>query len=126
MIASIKVHLFRNIHTMSYIIQFLLSALAVLAASYIVPWVQVDWFMWALLVALVLWLVNATLWALLKLITLPLNWLTLGIVWLIINVLMVLFVDNLMTSFNTNWFWSAAVFALILAIIQSALGVSKK
>lgn len=111
---------------MSYIIQFLLSALAVLAAAYIVPWVQVDGFIWALFVALILALVNATLWALLKLITLPLNWLTLWLVWLIINVLMVLFVDNIMDTFSTNWFWSAAVFALLLAIIQSALGVRKK
>lgn len=111
---------------MSYIIQFLLSALAVLAAAYIVPWVQVDWFVWALLVALILGLVNATLWALLKLITFPLNWITLGLVGLIINVLMVLFVDNIMDTFNTNGFWSAAVFALILAIIQSALGVRKR
>ena len=111
---------------MSYIIQFILSALAVLAAAYIVPWVQVDWFVWALLVALILSLVNATLWALLRLITLPLNWLTLWLVGLIINVLMILFVDNIMDSFNTNGFRAAAIFGLVLAVIQSALGVKKR
>jgi len=38
---------------------------------------------------------------------------------------MVLLVDNLIGGFNTNGFWAAAIFALVLAIIQSFLGVKK-
>jgi uncharacterized membrane protein YvlD (DUF360 family) len=38
---------------------------------------------------------------------------------------MVLLVDNFITGFDTNGFWAAAVFALVLALIQSVLGVKK-
>lgn len=62
---------------MKFLISLILSALAVFAAGYIVPGVQVDSFMTAFIVAIVLGLVNATLGLLLKLITAPLNWLTL-------------------------------------------------
>lgn len=79
--------------------------------------------MTALLVAVVLGLVNATIGFLLKIITAPLNWLTLGLLSLVINVIMVLLVDNFIVGFNTNGFWAAAVFALVLAIIQSFFGV---
>ncbi|WP_369012528.1 phage holin family protein [Escherichia coli] len=44
---------------------------------------------------------------------------------MIINVLMVLLVDKFIAGFSTNGFWAAAIFALVLAIIQSLLGVRK-
>lgn len=110
---------------MKFLISLLLSAVAVFAAGYIVPGVQIDGFVTALIVAIVLGLVNATIGLLLKMLTAPLNWLTLGLVSLVINVLMVLLVDNFITGFSTNGFWAAAIFALVLAIIQSFLGVSK-
>ena len=110
---------------MRFIISLILSAFAVFAAGYIVPGVQIDSLTTALIVALVLGLVNATIGFLLKLVTAPLNWLTLGLVSLIINVLMVLLVDNFIAGFSTNGFWTAAIFALVLAIIQSFLGVQK-
>jgi putative membrane protein len=106
---------------MKFIISLILSTIAVFAAGYIVPGVQIDSLTTALVVAIVLGLVNATIGLLLKMLTAPLNWITLGFVSLIINVLMVLLVDNFITGFNTNGFWAAAVFALVLAIIQSFL-----
>jgi putative membrane protein len=110
---------------MSFIISLFLSAVAVFASAYLVPGVVVDGFVTALIFAVVLGLVNATVGYFLKLITAPLNWLTLGLISLIINVLMVLLVDNFITGFDTNGFWAAAVFALVLALIQSVLGVKK-
>ncbi|MBP6921099.1 phage holin family protein [Candidatus Gracilibacteria bacterium] len=110
---------------MKFLISLIFSALAVFAAGYIVPGVQVDGFVTALVVALVLGLVNATVGMLLKMLTAPLNWLTLGLVSLVINVLMVLLVDNFISGFSTNGFWAAAIFALVLAIIQAFLGVRK-
>ena len=110
---------------MKFLISLLLSAVAVFASAYLVPGVQIDGFVTALIVAIVLGLVNATIGFLLKLLTAPLNWITLGLVSLIINVLMVLLVDNFINGFSTNGFWAAAIFALVLAIIQSLLGVQK-
>jgi len=68
-------------------------------------------------------LLNATLGLFLNFITAPLNWLTLGLVSLIINIFMVRVTDSFMFGFATNGFWAAAVFALVLAIIQSFLGI---
>ena len=79
---------------MKFIISLLLSGVAVFAAAYLVPGVGIDGFVTALIVAVILGLVNATIGFLLKMITAPLNWVTLGLVSLIINVLMVLLVDN--------------------------------
>jgi putative membrane protein len=110
---------------MKFLISLLLSAVAVFASAYLVPGVQIDGFVTALIVAIVLGLVNATIGFLLKLLTAPLNWITLGLVSLIINVLMVLLVDNFINGFSTNGFWAAAIFALVLALIQSFLGVQK-
>lgn len=115
--------LFFNFFYMKFILSLLLSALAVLAAAYLVPGVVVDGFIAALIVAVVLGLINATIGLVLKILTAPLNWITLGLISLIINVLMVLLVDNFVTGFSTNGFWTAAIFALVLAIIQSFLGV---
>ncbi len=122
---SILVFLLLNFFDMKFLISLIFSALAVFAAGYIVPGVQVDGFVTALVVALVLGLVNATVGMLLKMLTAPLNWLTLGLVSLVINVLMVLLVDNFISGFSTNGFWAAAIFALVLAIIQAFLGVRK-
>lgn len=111
---------------MKFIVHLLLSAVAVLAAAYIVPGVHIDWFMWALIVAVVLAVVNATLGAFLKTITAPLNWLTIGLIGLIINVLMVLVVDHFVDGFSTGGFWASAIFAFVLCVIQTAFGVKKK
>ena len=116
---------FLTFFIMRFIISLLLSAVAVLAAAYIVPGVVVDGFLTALIFAVSLGVVNATIGFCLKLITAPLNWLTLGLVSLVINVLMVLLVDNFVMGFSTNGFWTAAIFALVLAIIQSLLGIKK-
>lgn len=115
-----------TISFMKFLISLLFSAVAVFIAAYLVPGVQVDTFVTAILVALILGLVNATIGTILKMITAPLNWLTLGIVSLIINVLMVTFVDDIIGGFSTNGFWTAAIFAFVLAIIQSLFSVSDR
>jgi len=62
---------------MKFLISLLLSALAVLAAAYLVPGVRIDGFTTALIVAIVVGLLNATVGLVLKFLTAPLNWLTL-------------------------------------------------
>lgn len=62
---------------MKFLFSLLLSAIAVLAAAYLVPGVDIDGFTTALIVAIVAGLLNATVGLVLKLLTAPLNWLTL-------------------------------------------------
>ncbi len=107
---------------MSFIINLLLSALAVAVAAYITPGATVDGYLTAIIVALLLAIVNSTIGPILKNIALPLNILTLGLVSLIINILMVLLVDKIVPGFSLDGFWTALVFAVILALVNMVLG----
>ncbi|MBB5437017.1 putative membrane protein [Pedobacter sp. AK017] len=104
---------------MRLIVEILLMGLAVLIGAYIVPGVQVDGYGSAIIAAVLIALVNATLGFILRLLTFPVNFLTLGLVSFIITVLMILLVDKMMTGFNTSGFWSAAFLAIVVALIKA-------
>ena len=95
---------------------------AVALAAYFLPGVTVDGFGSAILAGILIALANATIGTILRLLTFPINFLTLGLMSFIITVLMVLLVDSLMTSFNTNGFFSALIFAVVLAVIKMLFG----
>lgn len=99
----------------------LVSAVAILFAAYLVPWVWVDGFGRAVLVAIVLWVVNNTVWLVLKILTLPLNILTFGVIGWLINIGMIQLADYLIPWFHTDGFWATVLFALIVALIQWVL-----
>lgn len=107
---------------MRFILEILLMGLAMLIGAYLVPGVQVTGFGSALLAAVLISLANATIGFILRVMTLPLNFLTLGLVSFIITVLMILLVDNIMAGFNTSGFFSAALLAIVVAIIQLIFG----
>lgn len=95
---------------------------AVALAAYFLPGVTVDGFGSAILAGILIALANATIGTILRLLTFPINFLTLGLMSFIITVLMVLLVDSLMTSFDTNGFFSALIFAVVLALIKMLFG----
>lgn len=104
---------------MRLIVEILLMGLAVLIGAYIVPGVQVDGYGSAIIAAVLIALVNATIGFILRILTFPVNFLTLGLVSFIITVLMILLVDYLMAGFNTSGFWSAAFLAIVIALIKA-------
>ncbi len=77
MLYSFVIFCFSNPSFMKFLIALLFSALAVFVAAYLVPGVRIDGFTTALIVAIVVGLLNATVGLVLKLLTAPLNWLTL-------------------------------------------------
>gem|GEM_PF-602602 len=111
-----------NFLYMAIILNILISGLAVAFASYLTPGAYVDGYMTAIIVAVVLAVVNSTIGPILKLLTFPLNVLTLGLMSLVINVLMVLLVAKIIPGFTLDGFWSAFVFAIILALVNMILG----
>ncbi len=106
---------------MKLIVEILLMGLAMLIGAYVVPGVQVDGYLSAIIAAILIALANATIGLILRFFTLPLNVLTLGLISFIITVLMVLLVDNLMTGFNTTGFIAAAILAIVVALIKMVL-----
>jgi putative membrane protein len=107
---------------MRFILEILFMGLAMLLGAYIVPGVQIDGFLSAIIAALLIALANATVGFVLRLLTFPFNVLTLGLVSFLITVLMVLLVDHLMTGFNTSGFIAAAILAIVVAVIKTILG----
>lgn len=109
---------------MRFIADVLLTGLAIFAAAYLLPSsaVSVSGFGWAILAGLIIAFVNATIGTVLRIFTLPLNILTLGLVSFIISVLMVQLTSYFLgDKFHVANFWWAAVFAIIVAVIQLIL-----
>jgi putative membrane protein len=107
---------------MRLLLNWLLSAISLLIVSKVVPGFHVHGFAAALIAALVIGLVNATLGFFLKIITLPLTLLTLGIFWWVINALMLMLASALLApNFLVRGFWPAFWGAIVLAVINMVL-----
>ena len=99
-----------------------MSAVALLVVSNLVPGFIVRGLGPALVAALVIGLLNATVGFFLKVITFPISILTLGIFLLVINGLMILVASNIVRGFHVRGFvpafWGAVVLALLGMLIR--------
>jgi putative membrane protein len=104
---------------------WLLSAIALLIVSRVVPDFHVDTLGTALVAALIFGLLNATLGLLLKLVTLPLTILTLGLFLLVVNAFVLELASGFVRGFHIRTFaaafWGAAVLALIQMLFRFLL-----
>lgn len=101
-----------------HLINWLLSALAVWVVSRFIPGFHVSSVPAALIAALVIGLVNATLGLLLKIVTFPLTILTLGIFWFVINALMLELAAAIVPGFRIDSFLSAFEGAIVLSLVN--------
>src|SRR5512140_1625772 len=103
---------------MRLLLHWILSALALLIVSQIVPGFILTGFVAALIAAVVIGLINATLGMLLKVVTFPLTVLTLGIFWLVINALMLELASAIVPGFHISGFGAAFIGAIVLALVN--------
>lgn len=105
------------------LIQWLLSAVALMIVSKIVPGFFVTNLQSAMIAALVIGFLNATLGFALKVITFPLTIITFGIFLIFINAAMILMASKIVGGFYVyGWtpaFWGAAVLAVISLLIRA-------
>jgi putative membrane protein len=106
---------------MAILINWLVTAFAVIIAAYLLPGVSVRSFFTALLAALVLGLVNAILRPILVILTLPLTVVTLGLFIFVINALLVLLASAIVPGFEVRNFWWALLFSLTFSIVSIVL-----
>ena len=106
---------------MRLILNWLLSALAVWVVAHVVPGVWVSGPMAALIAALAIGFVNATIGLVLKVLTFPLTLVTLGLFWLVINALMLKLAAALVTGFQVRGFLAAFVGAILLSVVNMVL-----
>jgi putative membrane protein len=103
------------------LLHWILSAAAVWIVAHIVPGISVSGPVAALIAALVIGLVNATLGLLLKILTFPLTILTLGLFWFVINALMLELAAALVNGFYVRNFVAALIGAVMLSLVSSVL-----
>lgn len=110
---------------MRLVLHWLLSALALMIVAHLVPGFYIRSFGAALIAALVIGLVNATLGFFLKVLTFPFIILTLGLFWFVVNALMLMvasaFVPGFMVRGFVPAFWGAIVLSLINMVFRALL-----
>jgi putative membrane protein len=103
------------------LLHWVLSAVAVWIVAHIVPGISVSGPTAALIAALVIGLINATLGLLLKILTFPLTILTLGLFWFVINAVMLELAAQFVSGFEVRGFIPALIGAVMLSLVSSVL-----
>lgn len=106
----------------SFLIRWVVTAVAVLVAAFLLPGVDFhENYLSLWVMALVLGVLNAILRPILLITTLPLNILTLGLLTLVINALLFWLAGSIAPGFTIEGFWSAFFGALIVSVVSFIL-----
>jgi putative membrane protein len=103
------------------LVNWLLSAVALLVVAHVVPGFHVAGFGAALVASLVIGLINGTLGIFLKLVTAPLSVITLGGFLIVINALMLMFASSILRGFEVRGFIPALIGAIALSLTTMVL-----
>ena len=106
---------------MRLLLNWVLSAIAVWIVAQLGIGISVRGATAALVAALVIGLINATLGALLKIITFPLTLVTLGLFWFVINALMLELASAVVPGFQVQGFIAAFIGAIVLSLVNLVL-----
>jgi len=101
--------------------KLLINTVSIFVVSYILPGIQVESFLTALVVAVVLAVLNVTLKPLLILLTIPLTIITFGLFLLVVNVLVLYAAGALIDGFHIAGFWWALLFSLLVSLLNGIL-----
>jgi putative membrane protein len=104
-----------------WIIHWLFSGVALLIVAKILPGIQVESFAAALIAALVIGIVSATVGLILKIILLPFIILTLGLAYFLINGLMLKLASEFVPGFRVIGCLPAVLGSILLTIVDYAL-----
>jgi len=98
-----------------------LSALSIVIVAHLIPGFHVSGFGTALIAALAIGFVSATVGVVLKLLTLPLTILTLGLFLLVVNAFLLKLASVMVPGFVIAGFVPALLGAIVLSIVNTAL-----
>jgi putative membrane protein len=108
---------------MGFLIRLTANALAILAAAYIVPGIDVAGGLSLLAAALVLGLINAVVRPILLFLTLPFTLVTLGLFIFLLNAFCLWLTSWLVKGFDVHGFWAAVIGALIVSVVSWLVNV---
>jgi len=104
-----------------WIIHWLLSGVALFIVAKVLPGIEVDSLGAALIAALVIGLVSATVGFILKILLLPFIIITLGIVYFLVNGLMLKLASGFVPGFRVNGCLPAVVGSILLSAVDYVL-----
>lgn len=108
---------------MGLLIRLVVNALAILAAAYIIPGIEVAGGLALLAAALVLGLVNAVVRPILLFLTFPFTLVTLGLFIFLLNAFCLWLTSWLVKGFEVHGFWAAVLGAMIVSIVSWLVNV---
>jgi len=108
---------------MGLLIRLVANALAILAAAYIVPGIEVTGGLPLLAAAVVLGLVNAVVRPILLFLTLPFTLVTLGLFIFLLNAFCLWLTSWLVKGFEVHGFWAAVLGAMIVSVVSWLVNV---
>lgn len=104
---------------MKFIVRIIVTALAILLATELLPGIEVDSLTTLILSALLLSVVNVTIKPVLVILTLPITILTLGVFYFILNAFFFSFVATLIDGFEVESLGVALVGSLIVSVVTA-------
>ena len=115
-----------SLRNMNFLIRLIISTLAVLITSYLLPGVHVENFLTAVIVAIILGFLNTVIKPLLILLSLPAVVFTFGLFLIVINTLIIMLADKLVDGFSIGGFRRALLFGIVMWMVTSILNAIKK
>ena len=106
---------------MNTFLKILLTGVAVIILANILPGVNVEGYLSAVIVAIVIAFLNMFVRPLLIFFTLPATLVTFGLFLFVINAIIILLADKLVDGFAVSGFFIALLFSILLSIFRSAL-----
>jgi putative membrane protein len=103
---------------MKLIVNWILSALALIIVAHVVPGFYVASFIAALIAAVIIGFVNATIGLILKILTFPLTVVTFGIFWFVVNAILLKLAAAFSPGFQITGFTPAFLGAIVLSLVN--------
>ncbi len=103
---------------LNILVNWLLSALSLIIVAQVIRGFDVPNFGTALIAAIVIGLVNATVGLFLKVVTFPLTLVTLGVFWFVINAMMLKLAASFVPGFTIEGFVPAFFGAIVLSLVN--------
>ena len=108
---------------MNALLNWLVSAISLMIVAHVVRGFDISGFGAALIAAVVIGLVNATIGLVVKIVTFPLTLLSLGVFWFVINALMLKLAAAFVPGFSIQGFVPAFFGAIVLSVVNLFLKV---
>jgi putative membrane protein len=104
---------------MNFIFKIVISTLAILVTANILPGVELDGPITAIILAATLAFLNAIVKPVMIILTIPITIFTLGFFLIFINAFIILFASYIVDGFQVQGFWWAFLFGIILSVVTS-------